>query len=85
MAVFLECFDPAAAGDVRSMEIRGVVINDRDGLSHYLKKGFFSENYEYPGSYRYGADGDTFWFITTGVPGKAGAPQEGEWLELSGR
>jgi hypothetical protein len=84
VAVFLECFDPKTAGDVRSMEVRNIAVNGTDGRGYALTKGFFSENYEYPGSYRFGADGDTFWLITTGVPEKSGGWQEGEWLEAAG-
>lgn len=82
VAVFLEDFDPKTAGEVRSMEVRNVVINDRDGFSHRLTKAYLAENYEYPGSYRYGVDGDTFWFVTTGVPGKADPLQEAAWMEV---
>jgi len=85
VALFLENFDPKTAGDVRSMECRNFAVNDRAGHAHYLTRCYVSQNYDYPGSYGFGADGDTLWLITTGVPDRAEAPQEGEWLEISAR
>lgn len=84
VAVFLECFDPSFSGEVRSLEIRNARITDKSGQEHLLTNCYISKQYDYAGSYRYGTDGDTVYMITTGVPGKAGPPQEGEWFSISG-
>ena len=44
----------------------------------------FMQNYNYPGSYRYGTNKDVFWIITTGVSNKAGKPDAGSSLTVSG-
>ena len=83
VAMFLENYDPHTAGDVRSMECRNIVVNGLDGYSFYPKDCYISQNYDYPGSYRYGTDGGTLYFITTGVSGKDGGSQEAGWYSIA--
>ena len=67
VAVFLENFDPAYSGDVRTMECRNFRILDQYGQFKSLTSGIFEQSYEYPGRYQYGSDGETIYMITTGA------------------
>ena len=80
IAVFLENFLNQYSGEVRSLEFRRAAIIGVDGKTYWLKKGSFSADYDYPGSYHYAVEGDTFKMITTGVKHKADPPQEKELL-----
>ena len=48
-----------------------------------LNEGLFLQNFDYPGSYNYGTDEDTFWIITTGVKGKSGGISEEKKLTVT--
>lgn len=73
MAVFLENFTQATAGEVRSMEIRNAMYRREDTLcwervsSVYVHSQAGLPHYE--GSYAFGADEDRVWMITSGVGG----------------
>ena len=84
-AVFLENYNPKASGDVRTMEVKNVRILP-EGSQQWVsvRSGYFIQNYNYPGSYRYGTNKDVFWIITTGVSNKAGKPDTGSTLTVSG-
>lgn len=84
-AIFLENFGPATSGDVRTMEVKNARILP-EGSDQWVsvRSGYFSENFDYPGSYKYGTCDDTFWMITTGLSGKAGDPDSGRTLTVSG-
>ena len=81
-AFFLECFDPTHAGEIRTMECRNVQVVDLGGISHRLTDCYMSQSYDYPGSYKYGSDGNTFYMITTGIPDKVDHLQEPEWFSI---
>ena len=68
VAVFLENFQPASAGDVRTLEFCNFRVCTLKEEWISIESGTFAENYEYPGSYRYGSDGNCFWIITSGIP-----------------
>ena len=68
VAVFLENFQPASAGEVRTLELCNFRVCTLKGEWVSIESGTFAENYDYPGSYRYGSDGKCFWIITSGVP-----------------
>ena len=74
-----------ASGDVRTMEVKNVRILP-EGSQQWIsvRSGYFTQNYNYPGSYRYGTNKDVFWIITTGVSNKAGKPDAGSTLTVSG-
>ena len=72
-AVFLENYNPKASGDVRTMEVKNVrILPEGSPKWVSVRSGYFLQNYNYPGSYRYGTNKDVFWMITTGVSNKAG-------------
>ena len=72
IAVFLENYDNSSSGEVRVMEIKNIKIKPENGSKWTaILDGVFSQNYEYTGSYNYGSSKDTFWIITSGVPGKS--------------
>ena len=68
VAVFLENFQPASSGDIRTLEFCNFRVCTPEGKWKSIESGLFEENYEYPGSYRYGSDGECFWIITSGIP-----------------
>lgn len=73
IAVFLENFDPKTAGEIRTMEIKNIRIYSSKKQSWVnVYSGYFyndeSNAIKKSGTYQYGADNDSFWFITTGVP-----------------
>lgn len=85
IAVFLENFIPVTSGNVRTMEVRNARAH-AEGAYEWtsIRSGYFLQNYDHGGSYRYGVNGDTFWIITTGIPGKAGILQDAETLTVNG-
>lgn len=84
VAVFLENFNPETSGEIRTMEMKNVRICP-EGSDEWisLNEGWFLQNYDYPGSYNYGTDEDTFWIITTGVSGKDGGISEEKKLTVT--
>lgn len=93
-AVFLENFDPIdpkdprprTAGEIRTLEFKNVKVysnNKQRWISIY--SAYFcndeGDSTKKSGSYQYGADYDTFWMITTGVPDCA-SPQAPASLEV---
>lgn len=68
-AVFLENFDPRAAGEIRTMECRNFLVY-RNGWQSVKKGTVESSAGSYKGSYAFAAAGDTLCMITTGVEGK---------------
>lgn len=75
VTAFLENFIPATAGEVRTMEMRNVRVRKKNGQWVPIRKGTFCMGIPHPGSYQYGTEGDTFWIISSGVPGlKGGYP-----------
>ena len=73
-AVFLENFHVPASGEIRTMEVRNIrVLSKNTGEWVGVESGSFCESKGWPGSYRYGSDGHTFWMISTGVPNCAPA------------
>jgi hypothetical protein len=80
IAVFLECFDTRAAGEIRSMEIRKAVYREEktgrwqavssvyldadDGKGH-IAMGLLP----YVGSYHFGVTEDRIWMISSGAGG----------------
>ena len=68
-ACFLEDF-LSQDGSLRSMELCNFRVLDRKtGRWKPILKGSFAQNYDYPGSYAFGADGGEFWCITTALQG----------------
>ncbi len=82
IAVFLENFNPNTSGDIRTIEFKNVRIysvEKQKWVSVYAGYFYMSEGNEVKtsGSYQFGAEDDTFWMITTGVPNCA-TPQSPE-------
>ena len=72
---FIENFREDHAGEVRSMvlsNVRAQVPNT--GKWTGVNKAYFSQNFDLPGSFNYGADDSAFWVVTTGLPNRAGNP-----------
>lgn len=86
-AAFLENFGPKYAGDIRTMEFKNVRIYSHikhrwiNIYSAYLYNDL-SQTIKKSGSYQFGADEDTFWMITTGIPDCA-QPQNPATFEVS--
>lgn len=86
-AVFLEDWLLETAGEIRTLEFKNVRIYSRTKRQWVnVYSGYFSDRDNndgtcYSGSYQYGADDDTFWMITTGVPDCA-KPQKGMMLSV---
>lgn len=86
---FLENYDPATCGEVRSMEVANVTVTPADGSGAYtVDSAYLSPNGgepAYSGSYAYGAQGNRFWAITSGVGGDwygEGRGQAGGWYSV---
>lgn len=77
-AVFLENFTVRTSGEIRTMEIRNYRVRDVHGKWIDITNAANVSSYfpSYIGSYQYGSDGTTLWFITTGISGCA--PKQGE-------
>ena len=76
IAAFLENFNPSTAGHIRTMEFKNVRVYSSEKQRWVtINSGYFyndtDNTIKKSGSYQYGADDDTFWMITTGVPGCA--------------
>ena len=84
IAVFLENFDPAYAGDVRTMECRNFKILDQYGQLINLTSGYYSESFEYPGRFQYGSEGDCIFMITTGAGSSSQSNPEPQTLTIYG-
>ena len=72
-AVFPENFNSKTSGEIRTMEVKNIRIC-LEGSEKWtsIRSANFCENYDYPGSYKYGTDTESFWIITTGISNKAG-------------
>ncbi len=72
-AIFLENFMAASSGEVRTMEVTNVKYKEeasgewKDVRSAYLMPNGGAP--KYVGTYNFGAEGDRFWMITSGVGG----------------
>lgn len=74
---FLEDFSWRDHAAIRSMLLYNFRARDRvTGKWIGAKKAGLSENYEYNGSYAYGAKGNAFYAITTNLPGRCPAPKQ---------
>lgn len=73
VAVFLENYIPALAGEVRSLEMKNIRYRDADtGKWTPVKTMYIGPNGgtpTYEGSYAFGSTDDRFWMITSGVGG----------------
>jgi len=73
VSFFLENFDPRCSGDVRTMQVKNIRLMDPfTGSWRAVTTAGMGSNGglpDYEGSYAYGADGDTFWMITSGTGG----------------
>lgn len=82
-AVFLENFEEHYAGEVRTLEIARPFIRS-GGKWTALRSACMLQNFDWPGSYRYGVDGGVFYMITTGVRGMVGRLQPQSYFTLNG-
>ncbi|MBQ3762784.1 MAG: DUF3472 domain-containing protein [Clostridia bacterium] len=73
---FLENYMPSTAPEVRSMELTNFRAYSRSGRWVSTAKATFTTSYDYPGSFNYGANGNSFWAITCGLPGRCVNPQK---------
>jgi hypothetical protein len=74
-AVFLENFQNATSGEIRTLEFKNARVCTKEAKQWVnINSAYLNENKNYPGSYEYGTDGATFWMITSGVPDCAGNP-----------
>ena len=74
---FLEDFSIGGAGSVRSAALSNYRAHPA-GQAEWVstRKATFSCNYSNGGSYWYGAKGNAFFTITTGLPGRCATPQD---------
>lgn len=76
IAAFLENFQVESSGEIRTLEIRNVrVLSANTNEWVAIESANIAPQYDYLGSYQYGADDNTIWMISTGVPNCA--PQTG--------
>lgn len=72
-AFFLENFNTAYAGEIRSMEVCNARVRDAEtGQWRAVSSACIGSNGglpKYNGSYAYGSSGSSFWMITSGVGG----------------
>ncbi len=72
-AIFLENYLTAVAGEIRSLEVcNAMYLNADTGRWIYIDEAYLSPNGGLPyyeGSYSFGAEGGSFWMITSGVGG----------------
>ncbi len=74
---FLEDFSRGGAGNIRSMALsnyRARVTGSTNWVS--AREATLSCYYSNNGSYQYGADGNAFWAITTGLPNRWSTPRD---------
>lgn len=86
---FLENYDTATCGEVRSMEVANIQVTPADGSGVIpVQSTWLSPNGgepTYSGSYAYGSQGNRFWAITSGVGGDwyaNGRGQVGDWFSV---
>ena len=85
---FLENFDEAYAGDVRTMELSNMKAKAKDSsdwvaaesVTVMLNSSLGIE--DYVGSANFGSDGASFWAITSGVDGLSRTPEAEETFVL---
>lgn len=85
---FLENFDEAYAGDVRTMEMSNMKAKAKDSsdwvaaesVTVMLNSSIGID--DYVGSANFGSDGASFWAITSGVDGLSRTPEAEETFEL---
>ena len=75
--MFFENYLPQYAGRVRTLLIRNCRVRERNGRWIPARSGYFLQNFSHPGSYNYGARGDSYWVITCGIPGLCRLPADG--------
>lgn len=78
--VFLENYLPQYAGELRSMVLSNFQVKTYGGVdwTHAVRAELMQE-FDNPGSYNFGAEGDSFWAITTGIPGRCSVPRSGTY------
>ena len=79
---FLENYLPQFAGEVRSMILSNCQAHPYGGNWVGARSGYLLQNFDHPGSYNFGAEGNKFWAITTGLSGRCPVPKEG-WYSVS--
>ena len=85
---FLENFDEAYAGDVRTMELSNMkakAIDSSDWVAAESVTVMLNSSLgidDYVGSANFGSDGASFWAITSGVDGLSRTPEAEEIFEL---
>ena len=85
---FLENFDEAYAGDVRTMELSNMkakAIDSSDWVAAESVTVMLNSSIgidDYVGSANFGSDGASFWAITSGVDGLSRTPEAEETFEL---
>lgn len=90
-AIFLENYIPAVAGEVRSLEVCNAMYQEAGtGTWRYINEAYLSSRGgapKYEGSYKFGANGNCFWMITSGVGGDwygNGTGQSGGYYKVTG-
>ena len=74
---FLEDFSQSSHGALRSMVLWNIRALDHiSGKWEGARRLTVSQNYDHPGSYNYGMEGNAFWAITTGVTGCCPTPPQ---------
>lgn len=82
---FLENYFLPTAGEIRSAEMWNFrACSQRTGQWVGAAAGTFSRDYDWSGSYRYGSEGNVYWAVTTGLPGRCEAPQQNLRCTVSG-
>ena len=85
---FLENFDEAYAGDIRTMEMSNMkakAIDSSDWVAAESVTVMLNSSIgidDYVGSANFGSDGAAFWAITSGVDGLSRTPEAEETFEL---
>ena len=73
---FLENWDRAYAGDVRSMELSNVRVCSASTGAWVPVRTAYMERYLGVGSWNFGVDGSCFWAITNGLPDRCSHPKD---------
>ena len=85
IGIFLENFNPAASGEIRTLEFKNVrACKEYSADWKPITSGTFDDCFGWPGSYTYGSSGDTFWMITSGVTGLVKTPKKHLLLKVNG-
>ena len=66
------------------MELWNFKVKSLTGQWTGARTATMKQDFDYPGSYNYGAEGDRFWAITTGIPNKAQRPVQFKQVSVSG-